>query len=55
MGERAVAWPAHETAALVAAQIAGQSPNQIKALVSRLMADRKRIFARFEPASAAAA
>lgn len=40
IGERSVGWPSHEVQALVNARIAGQSDEQIKALVNRLHAKR---------------
>ncbi len=36
IGPRAVAWPAHEVAALNAARIAGKTDNEIRQLVARL-------------------
>lgn len=41
IGPRAVAWPAHEIDAIVRARIAGKTEDQIRALVSRLMAQRQ--------------
>ena len=40
LGARAVGWPAREVAALNAARIAGQSDEDIRALVARLEAGR---------------
>ncbi len=40
IGRRAVAWPANEIEAVIAARIAGQTDTQIRALVQRLVADR---------------
>jgi prophage regulatory protein len=40
IGPRAVAWPDHEAEALVAAQIAGKSADEIKQLVKKLVAQR---------------
>ena len=40
LGPRAVAWPAHEVAALNAARIAGKSDDEIRDLVTKLHADR---------------
>lgn len=41
IGANAVAWPEDELAALNAARIAGQSDDEIRALVKRLVAARK--------------
>ncbi len=41
LGARAVGWPAREVEALNAARIAGRSDEEIRALVGRLMAERK--------------
>ena len=40
IGERSVGWPDYEIKAINAARIAGQSEEQIKALVTKLHADR---------------
>lgn len=40
LGRRSVAWPAHELDAIAAARIAGQSENEIRALVGDLVAAR---------------
>ena len=40
IGERSVGWPSHEVASINAARIAGQSEAQIKALVTKLHAER---------------
>ena len=40
IGARASALPAHEVDALVAAKIRGESPEQLRALVERLEAER---------------
>ena len=40
IGERAAAWPAHEIQVVVSALIAGSSKADIRALVSRLIAER---------------
>ena len=40
IGQRAKGWPDHEVAAINNARIAGQSEDQIKALVTRLHAER---------------
>jgi prophage regulatory protein len=42
LGPRAVGWPACEVAAVNAARIAGQSDDQIRALVGRLEQNRVR-------------
>jgi prophage regulatory protein len=42
LGPRAVGWPAHEVAAVNAARIAGQPESAIRALVTRLHADRSQ-------------
>ena len=41
IGPRAVGWPDHEVTALNSARIAGQSEEEIRALVKRLEAARK--------------
>ena len=41
LGARAVGWPAGEVAAINAARIAGKSDDDIRALVSRLEAQRR--------------
>ena len=40
LGPRAVGWPAHEVTAINAARIAGQTDEEIRALVTRLHAAR---------------
>ena len=40
IGARAVAWPENEVAAINAARIAGKSPDDIRALVAKLVAAR---------------
>jgi prophage regulatory protein len=42
-GGRAVAWPAHEVSALIAARVAGKTNDEIRALVLKLEADRKAV------------
>jgi prophage regulatory protein len=42
LGGRAVGWPANEVAALNAARIAGKSDDEIRDLVVKLQAARKR-------------
>ena len=42
LGPRSVGWPDHEVAAVNAARIAGKTDEQIRSLVSRLEAERKR-------------
>jgi prophage regulatory protein len=46
---RAATWPKHEVEALIAAQIAGKSDDEIKLLVRQLVASRKDVAARFIP------
>lgn len=41
IGARAVGWPAHEATTLNAARISGKSDDEIRALVTKLKADRK--------------
>lgn len=41
LGERAVGWVSHETEAIVSAMVAGKNKDQLKALVSSLVAQRK--------------
>ncbi len=41
LGERAIGFLAHETNSVLAAMVAGQSKEQIKALVASLVAQRK--------------
>jgi prophage regulatory protein len=41
-GERSAAWPAGEVLAINAARIAGKSDAEIRALVGRLVAERKK-------------
>jgi prophage regulatory protein len=43
LGVHSVAWPKHEIQAIVAARIAGQSDDQIKALVKQLFEDRQKL------------
>lgn len=45
VGARAVAWPSSEIDAVLAARIAGQSETEIRALVTRLVADRRKLLA----------
>ena len=42
-GPKFSAWPEHECAALNAAVIAGKTPDEIRALVERLEADRQKL------------
>ena len=42
LGPRAVGWPLQEVAALNAARIAGRSDDEIRGLVERLVAARKK-------------
>jgi prophage regulatory protein len=41
LGPRAVGWPEHEVQAIIAARISGKSEDDIKSLVTSLMAARK--------------
>ncbi len=43
LGGRAVGWPATEVAALNAARISGQTDSQVRELVTRLQADRRKL------------
>ena len=43
IGRKSV-WPAHEVETVVAARVAGASDDRIRALVTKLVADRKRRF-----------
>jgi prophage regulatory protein len=43
LGGRAVGWPEHEVAALVAARIAGKPENEVRVLVATLEAARKAL------------
>lgn len=43
LGARAVAWVSSENQQVLAAMIAGQSPEEIKELVKKLVADRKQL------------
>jgi prophage regulatory protein len=40
VGARTTAWPRHEVDALIAARIAGATPEQLRALVRQLVAQR---------------
>jgi prophage regulatory protein len=40
LGPRCSAWPSHETEAIIRARIAGQSDDEIRALVKQLVAAR---------------
>ena len=44
IGERSVAWPDSEIEAIVAARIAGKSNDEIRELVSQLIAERQNVF-----------
>jgi prophage regulatory protein len=48
LGSRYSAWPDHETDALIAAQIAGATHEELRALVRALMAQRKQLMPRFD-------
>lgn len=43
IGERSVGWPDYEVQAIIKARIAGSSIDQLKALVSRLHANRNKL------------
>lgn len=43
IGDRAVAWPSHEVEAIINAQIAGKTPEEIKFLVKVLIEKRKNV------------
>lgn len=43
LGVHSVAWPKHEIQAIVAARIAGESDEQIRALVKQLIEDRAKL------------
>jgi prophage regulatory protein len=43
IGDRAVAYIKHEVEAVIQARIEGQTPEQIKALVQRLIQQRKQV------------
>lgn len=45
---RSVAWPAHELQAIAAARLGGQTEEELRALVKRLVADRAK-FRKFVP------
>jgi len=45
IGVNSVAWPEHEIQAILTARVAGKSDDEIRALVSKLMADRKTMCA----------
>ncbi len=45
IGQRSVGWPDEEVKAICAARIAGQSDEQIRALVNRLHAKRAELLA----------
>lgn len=42
LGPRSVGWPSDEVDAVISARIAGDSDEEIRALVRKLTADRKR-------------
>ena len=44
IGQRIVGWPDHEVKTVVAAQVAGQTPEQIRVLVDSLHAQRAERF-----------
>ncbi|TWX52319.1 helix-turn-helix transcriptional regulator [Colwellia hornerae] len=43
LGDRAVAWPAHETQQVIAAMVAGKTKDEIKALVIALVDERQNL------------
>lgn len=43
IGRRAVAWPEHELDAINTARIAGQSNDEIRQLVARMVGDRAKL------------
>jgi prophage regulatory protein len=43
LGGRAVGWPEHEVAALIAARIAGKPEREVRELVAKLEAARKAL------------
>lgn len=45
IGARAVAWPAHEVDAVLAARIAGKTDDELRTLVAELQAGRARLAA----------
>lgn len=45
LGVRSVAWPRHEIESVVAARIAGKTPEEIKTLVQQLVAKRQNLMA----------
>jgi hypothetical protein len=49
VGARAVAWPSAEVLEVLAARIAGQSEVEIRALVKRLVADRRKLLTNIDP------
>ena len=56
VGSRAVGWPDYEVETIVAAQVAGQTPEQIRELVDRLHTQRaERFKALLAPAQTAQA
>jgi prophage regulatory protein len=48
LGSRYSAWPDHETDALIAAQMAGATDEELRTLVRTLIAQRKQLMPRFE-------
>lgn len=43
LGERSVAWPEHEVLAINAARVAGKTDDEIRQLVTKLIAERQNI------------
>ena len=52
IGQRIVGWPDHEVKTIVAAQVAGQTPEQIRGLVDSLHAQRAERFKALAQAAA---
>lgn len=50
IGARLAAWPRHEVDALIAAEIAGASADQLRKLVRHLVAQRSSLMPSFEAA-----
>jgi len=43
LGARAAGWPEHENQAIIAARVAGKTPDEIRALVRALEASRRTV------------
>ena len=48
IGDRAVATPDYEVDTMIAAQVAGKSPEELRVIVKELVASRKELFERME-------